>query len=189
MAIAGLVLGILGVTVFCWLGPAVGALWSASEAVSASAAAPPTWPVWVMGLILSVGVPAAALFLSIGGLRKNKGIAIGGLITSGTSMIFGFILTMGAAFALNVAGASTNGIGADILKKNDRQQMQNTLDPAFQENIKRAMEAAAAQSPQAPSTGAPSALMPGQTPPAERKASEPSAAPKGEPVESPATSQ
>lgn len=173
MAVAGLVLGILSVSVFFWAGPAIGGLWSASQSVSASmagnAVVPPAWPIWLMGLSLGVGLPLISLVLSIGGLGKKKGIAVAGLVTSSVGIILGFMTTMGAAFAVNLASAAKDKIDAAAP---DLQQMQNTLeDPAFQDRIQKAMEAAARQqadtSPTAdtPAQGTPNTLMPGQTPP------------------------
>lgn len=173
MAIAGLVLGILSVSVFFWAGPAIGGLWSASQTVSASlvgnAIAPPAWPIWVMGLSLGVGIPLISLVLSIVGLGQKKGIAIAGLVTSSVGIILGFMTTMGAAFAVNLAGAAKDKIETAVPNFD---QMQNTLDdPAFQDRIQKAMEAAARSQPNtapdtaaAPAQGAPNTLMPGQTP-------------------------
>ena len=193
MAIAGLVLGILSVSVFFWAGPTIGGLWSASEAVSASLAGkatmPPAWPIWVMGLSLGVALPLISVILSIAGLRSKKGIAIAGLVTSSVGVILGFLTTVGAAFAINMAAASKNKLDDAIP---DLKQMQNTIDdPAFQDRIQRAMEAAAEKgdsttdAPAAAGAGTPSALMPGQVPPSPSQAeSAPAEAP---PAEAPAS--
>ena len=198
MAIAGLVLGILSVSVFFWAGPTIGGLWSASEAVSASlagnAAMPPAWPVWVMGLSLGVGLPLISVILSVAGLRSKKGVAIAGLVTSSVGVILGFLTTLGAAFAINMAAASKDKLD-DAMP--DLQQMQNTIDdPAFQDRIQKAMKAAAAQGdtaadPQAPAAGTPNALMPGQVPASPSQAeSAPVEAPPAEapPAEAPTSS-
>ena len=187
MAIAGLIFGILSVTVFFWAGPTIGGLWSASKAVAMSLegnpGVPPAWPIWVMGLILGVGVPLVALVISIGGLRQNKGVAIGGLVTSGIAIMLGIITTMGAAFALNMAAAAENKFPKDASGHDDLKQLQNTLDdPAFQENILKAMKAAGQQNAagvpgsEAAPSGTPDVLMPGQTPPS---------APAEQPAEAP----
>ena len=196
MAIAGLIFGILSATVFWWAGPTIGGLWSASKAVSMSlagnAGVPPAWPIWVMGLTLGVGVPLIALVISIGGLRQNKGVAIGGLVTSCVAIVLGFITTMGAAFALNVAAAAEDNSPKAASGQDDFKQLQNTLDnPAFQDKILKAMEAAGkkgapeSSGPEAATAGGepapatartPDTLMPGQTPPS---------APADQPAEAP----
>jgi hypothetical protein len=183
MVIAGLVMGILSVSVFFWAGPTIGGLWAGSQALSSSlgggSAIPATGPIWAVGLTVGVGLPAISLFLSIAGMMKgqSKGVGIAGIVTSAVGAILGFMTTAGAAFAINIASTAKDSF-ATTQQQGDVQQMQNTLnDPNFQNQIQQALDAAAKQNPNAqgglgltgtaPSTApAPSAntLMPGQVP-------------------------
>ncbi len=184
MVIAGLVMGILSVSVFFWAGPTIGGLWAASKAVTTSlsggSAIPEVGPIWIVGLVVGVGLPVISLFLSIGGLMKgqSKGVGIAGIVTSGVGAILGLITTSGAAFAINVASMAKDNL-ANSVQPSDVQQMQSTLnDPNFQNRIQQAMDAAAGPNPNAggglgitgagtpPASPVPSndTLMPGQVP-------------------------
>jgi hypothetical protein len=202
MVIAGLVMGILSVSVFFWAGPTIGGLWAASQAVSSSlaggSAIPHTGPIWGVGIAVGVGLPAIALFLAITGMMKgqSKGVGIAGIVTSAVGAILGFMTTAGAAFAINVASAAKDNL-ANTSQSTDVQQMQNTLnDPNFQNRIQQAMDAAANQNAQgglglvggtAPSASPPSAntLMPGQVPAGAASPTAPTGPAEAVPAEAP----
>ena len=149
MAIAGLIFGILSITVCWWLGITLGGFWAAGTAVgtaiSGGGVAIVTWPVWVLGLGIGVGVPAVAIILSIVALAKkdqSKGIALAGLVTGAVAAVLGVVATIVSVLALDVAEAATNPTGNDTPAAELEKMQQALDDPAFQAQIMKAMEAA-----------------------------------------------
>ncbi len=142
MCIAGLILGILSVTVAFWAAPSIGTLWSAALAFSGTSA-PPAWPIWLMGLGIGAGLPLIGILLSIIGIvkKQSKGIGIAGIVICAIGLILSIIFTSGAAVAVDIAGnAAANILGES---SEDMQKLQDALNsPDLQERIRKAMEAA-----------------------------------------------
>lgn len=164
MAVAALVLGILGVILFSWLGPLLGALWATtltaqafSEASnSGQTAGIVTWPLWVLGLAIGVGVPAVAAVLGGISLGKTetKGVAIGGLITGIVGMIGGFILIFVFQAIALVGQAAVDGMADPDQFGQQMQQLQQQLDdPLMQQQIQQQLQRAADQANQQLDTG------------------------------------
>jgi len=148
MAVAGLVLGILSVTVLWWLGFFLGGLWTAGASVSTIMAGGPVaveaWRIWTLGIGVGVVVPLIAVGLGIGGVKKGQtGIGIAGIVTGGLAAVLGLAFTILSAFALNVA-ESVQSQTDPVNTTAEMEKMTKTLDdPAFQEQMLKAMQAAA----------------------------------------------
>jgi hypothetical protein len=148
MAIAGLVLGILSIAFLWWLGFFLGGIWTVGASASTIMAGEPvaieTWRVWALGLGVGVAVPLIAVALGIAGMTKGqKGIGLAGAITGGVAAVLGLVATLLSVFALDVAEAVQDQ--ADPINTTaEIEKMTKTLDdPAFQEQMSKAMQAAA----------------------------------------------
>lgn len=149
MAVAGFVFGLLSVAVFWWLGVTLGGIWAASLSVDAVIKGGDsffaTTPFWVLGLGIGVGLPVVSIVLSSVGLAKgeSKGIGIVGVVTGAVGALLGLGFTLFSVFTLNLASAA-NELTAPPVSTKAEKEMQKTLDdPAFQEQIMKAMKAAA----------------------------------------------
>jgi hypothetical protein len=154
MAVAGLVVGILGVVVFCWLGPFLGIVWfngfTIENAANNGARAAITWPFWTAGLIVGVVIPLLAVVLSAFGLARGqrRGVGIAGIITGAFAGISGLSATlMVAHLYINPLTEPLNERGNPVqfqAASDQFQEMQKKLDdPKFQEEMLKAMQAAA----------------------------------------------
>ena len=148
MAVAALILGILSITVFWWLGFLLGAFWTAGASISPIMAmdlgAVETWPMWTLGLGFGVAVPLVGVGLGIGGIAKGqKGISIAGIVTS----LAGVVLALGIAalmlFAANVVEANKDQIQSVVPAAEMEKMMETLDDTAFQDQMLKAMQAAA----------------------------------------------
>ncbi|MDJ0763883.1 MAG: hypothetical protein QNJ97_12960 [Myxococcota bacterium] len=169
MAVAALVLGILGVVIFSWLGPLLGVVWATSETAQTfgltgqTSGAPEivTWPLWLMGLLFGVGIPLAAIILGGVAMKKtpSKGVALGGVVTGAIGAIaaIGWILFFQATASL---GQSMLGDVDDPVQfQQQMQQMQQMLDdPALQQQIQQQLQRA--QDLQAPEPVKPQPMQP-----------------------------
>lgn len=165
MAVAALVLGILGIILFSWLGPFLGAAWATTLSVQSfsdatnSGVSPEvvTWPLWVLGLIIGVGLPALAVVL--GGISmakiETKGVAIGGIVTGVVGMLGGFILIFVFQAIALVSQAAVGGMNDPDQIKQQMQQLQQQLDdPLAQQKIQQQLMRAAEQLNQQQDTNA-----------------------------------
>ena len=104
MPIAALIFGILGLVIFCWLGPVLGGVWAGFASVSAGEFV--AWPVWVLGLGLGASVPLLALILGALGMKKapdQKGLGIAAIVISALGVIAALIITV-VSNGLSLAG-------------------------------------------------------------------------------------
>ena len=156
MAVAALVLGILGIILFSWLGPFLGAAWATTLSVQAftdasssgAGAEVVTWPLWALGLLIGVGVPALAVIL--GGISmaktETKGVAIGGIVTGVVGMLGGFILIFVFQAIALVSQAAVGGMtDPDQVQKQMQQLQQQLDDPMAQQQIQQQLMRAAEQ--------------------------------------------
>jgi hypothetical protein len=176
MAVVSLVLGILGLILFCWAGPGLGTLWV--TAVSAGSLLQgqmtiTTWPIWVCGLAIGVGLPLLGVILGIAGLKKedSKGISIGGIVLGVVAALIGGALTFAAY------GGATIASTMNLAENDEFQQLQKQLqdqlnDPALQQQIqqqiqkaRQAQQAQQGQAPVQPTQNVP--LQPAQPVPAQ----------------------
>ena len=150
MAVAGFVFGLLSVAVFWWLGVTLGGIWAAGVSVEAvmngGESSFATTPFWIMGLGIGVGLPVIAIVLSGIGLVKgqSKGIGLIGIVTGSVAALLGLGFTIFSVFTLDLAVAANSLPTSETMAS--EKKMQETLnDPAFQEQIMRAMKAAEKQ--------------------------------------------
>ena len=149
MAVAGLVIGILGITVFWWAGPALGGAitsWFVLSGAVQGQVDVSTTPIWVSGLLIGVGLPLSAVGLSIGAIikdEKSKGIAIAGLVLGAVAAILGLIFTFVGATGTQMAKEIAQGKDGALQSVPGFDEMQKQLnDPAFQQQIQDAMKRA-----------------------------------------------
>ena len=192
MAVAALVLGILGVILFSWLGPAVGVAWATTLTIQAFSQASTTgvagevvtWPLWLTGLVIGVGLPAVAVVLGAIGMAKTetKGVAIGGIVTGAVGMIGGFILIfVFQAFAL-VGQAAVDGMADPDQFSQQMQQLQQQLDdPMMQQQIQQQLQRAADQANQSMDSAGKPEPMELEQGDDQQNAEEPQEAPSKEP--------
>ncbi len=152
MAAASLVLGILGLIVFCWAGPAIGTAWTtASSAGSAlqGEAVVVIWPIWTLGLIIGVAIPLIGVILGIAGMKKedSKGICLGGIVLGVIAALIGLGLTYGAARA---AMFIENLKDSDQFGQMQQQLQQQLNDPDLQQQIQQQLLQAQQQEPMEP---------------------------------------
>ncbi len=164
MGVASLVLGILGVVVFCWLGPTLGGIWAVG--LSATKQQVVTWPVWAVGLGMGVGIPMVSVILGIGGLAKSehKGVPLCGLVAGVVSAIAGVIITaviaLGGGALAEQAGVPTED---DALQQKNMDELKESLDdPDLQQMLQNRLKTApkeptmpVAPPPAPPTPGAP----------------------------------
>jgi hypothetical protein len=139
MHILALILGILSLVVFCWLGPTIGAgaaapsadqLMSGSFEVSTGAG-------YVWGILIGGVLPLLAVVFGFMGLKKSKGMAITGIILGGLGAIIGVILTfvfVGAVGAVSdMAGGMQQGLNDPAMQQMMQQGLQQAMDQAAQQ--------------------------------------------------------
>ena len=97
MGILALVLGILGLLLFSWLGPTVGAALVAMNTLDA----PPgtqvsTAPLWIVGILVGVILPLGAASAGVLAIISNRrrGIGIAGLVCGVLGAALGLTLTL-----------------------------------------------------------------------------------------------
>ncbi len=160
MAVASLVLGVLSFIMFSWLGPFLGVGWATQATIESFTRAEQigqtpqivTWPLWLLGLLVGVGIPLLAVILGSVAIAKDqsKGVAIGGLVTGILGAISGFIfIFIFQAFA-SFGQAALSGDTIDPAQfqqqMNDLQQKLN--DPAVQQQFQQRLHQAMGQQPQ-----------------------------------------
>ena len=151
MGVASLVLGILGITVFCWLGPLLGGFWAGALMAGTVIDGQPqiiAWPVWALGLGVGVFPSVLAVLLGIGTLVKGRqqGVGIGGIVTGLVSAVIAFVITFFAVKGLEIADELT-----DPDKVNIQQQLQQVTDdlndPLTQKKFQDRLQKAAGNQP------------------------------------------
>lgn len=152
MAVASLILGILGLILFCWAGPALGTAWATASS-AASALQGDTviviWPIWTLGLIIGVAIPLIGVILGAAGMKKedSKGICLGGIVIGLVAAIIGFALTFAAASAFSFVDELK---GSDQFDQMQQQLQQQLNDPALQQQIQQQLLQAQQQEPMEP---------------------------------------
>ena len=158
MAVAALVLGILGFVVFSWLGPMLGAGWAAQATFESFADASKTgltpevitWPLWTLGLIIGVGFPLVAVVLGGIALSKDqsKGVAIGGLVSGAVGAISGFVLIFVFQAMAALGQAAVGQADPQQFQQGIQQLQQQLNDPAMQQQIQQQLQQAMQQAGQ-----------------------------------------
>jgi hypothetical protein len=143
MGILALVLGILGLAVFDWLGMTIGSGMVAASTMQAALSGNlvvSTGPIWGFGIALGVVVPLVAVVAGILAIKANKrkGMGIAGIVCGAIAAVIGLALTFTAAKAVDLAAQMGKAQMGDAMN-----QLNNSLnDPATQDALKKAMEAA-----------------------------------------------
>ncbi|MDD5305793.1 MAG: hypothetical protein PHU25_00590 [Deltaproteobacteria bacterium] len=181
MGVIALVLGILGLVVFDWLGFVLAGSFmivgGAASAISGDVSVP-VWPVVVFAWGMGVVLPLVSVVFGILAMRQptGKGLGIAGLVIGGVATIIGVILALVLQF-----GASA---GNEYIEQNKGQLdvlTKSMNDPATQKQIQQ-IQQALRQIPTAP----PAALPPNPAPAPGAPPAPPPAAPPAAPPPPPA---
>ena len=146
MGILSLVMGILGLVVFDWLGATIGGGMVAASTLQAAMTGKlevSTGPIWGFGIAIGVILPLVAVFAGIMAIKaqKRKGLGIAGLICGAIAAVIGFALTFSAAAAVDAAAElGKNQMGDAMNQLND-----SLNDPATQDALQKAMQEAMKQ--------------------------------------------
>jgi hypothetical protein len=143
MGILALVLGILGLAVFDWLGMVIGSGIVGAATMKAALSGNfevSTGPIWGFGIALGVVVPLVAVIAGILAVKANKrkGMGIAGIVCGAIAAVIGLALTFTAAKAVDVAAQVGKAQVGDAMN----QLNQSLNDPATQDALKKAMEEA-----------------------------------------------
>ncbi len=144
MAVLSLILGILSLVVFCWLGPTIGGLTGAPsmEQMMSGNAEFSTGAVWGWGIAIGVILPLLAVVFGIMGVKTKKGLALAGIIMGAIGAIVGIVITWTTATGLGAAGdLATQGMQG-MQNPDFQQQLQQGLDQAAQQGVGEAMQQA-----------------------------------------------
>jgi hypothetical protein len=141
MGILSLVLGIVGLAVFDWLGVTIGSGMVGAATMKAALSGNfevSTGPIWGLGIGLGVAVPLIAVVAGILAIKANKrkGMGIAGLVLGLIAAIIGCVLTFGAAKAVDTAAQ----IGKTQIGDATNQLNSALSDPATQEALKKGLE-------------------------------------------------
>jgi hypothetical protein len=144
MGVLSLVLGILGLVLFDWLGASIGGGMVAASAMQSALAGNvevSTGPIWALGLLVGVLIPLVAVVTGALAIKsgKKKGLGIAGLICGAIAAVIGIILTVGAAKAVDM----TAQLGAAAM--NDASGAMGGDQAAMQEALKKGLEEAMKQ--------------------------------------------
>ncbi|HUT76612.1 MAG TPA: hypothetical protein VM285_02940 [Polyangia bacterium] len=143
MHVLALILGILSLVVFCWLGPLIGGIMAAPSAeelmsgnfeMSAGA-------IYVWGILIGGVLPLLAVVFGFMGLKKSKGMAITGMVLGGLGAIIGIVMTVMAGAAVGMASEMAGGLQQGLNDPAMQQMMQQGLDQAMQEAAQQAGQA------------------------------------------------
>lgn len=152
MGVASLVLGILGLLVFSWLGPLLGATWSGALMATSAFQGNPhvvVWPVWLVGLFVGVAFPLISVVLGAMTLKKeeSKGVGLVGLVVGSIATIGGLVLCFVFSFSITATAAAIGGEFLDNPQAQQQwQQLQQQLsDPALQNQVQEQLKKAAEQ--------------------------------------------
>jgi hypothetical protein len=141
MGILSLVLGILGLVLFDWLGASIGAGMVAAKTMEAALQGNlevSAGPIWAMGLILGVLIPLVAVVTGVLAIKsgKKKGLGIAGLICGGIAAVIGIFLTVGAAKAVDMTAQLGNAAMKDAAGALGDQAMQDALKKGLEDAMK-----------------------------------------------------
>ncbi len=143
MGILSLVLGILGLAVFDWLGMTIGSGIVGANTMKAALSGNfdvSTGPIWGFGIGIGVLIPIIAVLAGIMAIssKKRKGLGIAGLVTGLIAAVIGLVLTFTAAKAVDAAAALGKAQIGDATN-----QLNSALgDQAAQEALKKSFEEA-----------------------------------------------
>jgi hypothetical protein len=140
MHILALILGILSLVVFCWLGPVIGGIMAApsAEQIMSGSYEVSAGAVYIWGILIGGVIPLLAVVFGFMGLKKSKGMAITGIVLGGLGAIIGIIMTVVTASAMGMASDLAGGLSDPAMQ----QMMQQGLDQAMQEAMQQAGQAA-----------------------------------------------
>ena len=146
MGILALVMGILGLVIFDWLGATIGGGMVAANTLQAAMTGNlevSTGPIWGFGIVIGVILPLVAVFAGIMAIKaqKRKGLGIAGLVCGAVAAVIGFALTFSTAAAVDAAAALGKSQMGDAMD----QLSESLNDPAAQEALQKAMEEAMKQ--------------------------------------------
>jgi hypothetical protein len=134
MAVLSLVLGIVSIAIFSWLGPVIGAAVGApsAEQLMSGTGTFSSGPAYGIAVFISIILPIISLVFGIMGLKKKKGVSIAGIITSAFGLLLGIILTVvivgGASAAMSLAQGGLSSLNDPAAQK----QLQDALNQAMQ---------------------------------------------------------
>jgi hypothetical protein len=178
MGVLALVLGIVSLVVFDWLGFVLaGVSMAVGTGASALGGNPevPMWPMMVFGWGMGVAIPLTSVVCGILAMRQesNKGLGIAGMVIGGVATLIGVILALVLHFGAAAGGEfiEKNKGQMDALTKSklDAALTQTMNDPAARkqlEEIKKALQQIPADVPAAPPPPAPGAPPAPAAPPA-----------------------
>ncbi len=140
MHILALILGILSLVVFCWLGPLIGGIAAAPSAdqIMSGNLEVSTGAIYIWGILIGGVIPLLAVVFGFMGLKKSKGMAITGIILGGLGAIIGIVMTIMAGAAVGMAGEMAGGL------------QQGLNDPAMQQMMQQGLQQAMDQAAQQP---------------------------------------
>ena len=152
MPVAALILGILGLVVFCWLGPFLGFL--VSGFATASAGELVTWPLWLIGGLIGGLVPLSALVIGLAGMKQedSKGICVAGMVMGVVAALLGLGITAGVAVLGQIGEEVMDRVqDSAVLPDPDDapdedygDMMRQMNDPEFQKKLQEQLKAASA---------------------------------------------
>ena len=145
MGILSLVLGILSLVVFDWLGMTIGSGMVGAATLKAAMTGSfevSTGPIWGFGLGLGVFVPLIAVAAGAFAIKskKKKGLGISGLVMGIVAAVIGGVLTFGAASAVDAAAELGKSQIGDAMQGMDSSISDKELEDALKKGIEEAMQ-------------------------------------------------
>ncbi len=139
MGVLSLVLGILGLVLFDWLGVTIGAGMVAASTMQGALQGNmevSAGPIWALGLLIGVPIPLVAVLTGVMAIKsgKKKGLGIAGLICGAIAAVIGIIMTVGAAKAVDATAELTSAAASGAM-----------ADPAMQEALQKGLQEAMKQ--------------------------------------------
>lgn len=143
MHILALILGILSLVLFSWLGPTIGAGAAApsAEDMASGSFEVSTGAGYVWGILIGVVIPLLAAVFGFMGMKKSKGMAITGLVLGILGAILGAILTFVFVGAVGAMGDLAGGMQGMANDPATQQMLQQGLDQAMQDAMQQAGQA------------------------------------------------
>ena len=135
MGVLSLVLGILGLVLFDWLGVTIGTGMVAASTMEAALQGNvevSSGPIWALGLLVGVLIPLVSVITGVMAIKsgKKKGLGIAGLICGSIAAIIGVVLTVGAAKAIDATSELASGAAASAMQDPAMQDLQKQLQEA-----------------------------------------------------------
>jgi FtsH-binding integral membrane protein len=141
MGALALVLGILSLIVFDWLGVAIGSAIATASMVQAAMTGKfeiPTDPIWQYGIGISVVLPLASMVVGIIAMKnpEKRGLGIAGMVCSIVAALIGLAFTLFLAFTASVPKHLSQAEMNDMAN----QLNQAINDPELEKTLKQGLE-------------------------------------------------